>query len=107
MGLTGGTLYYYVVTATNAFGESVLSNEVAVRPVSTSSPPLNLVVNSGKIQLNWPTDHTGWRLEAQTNSLSAGLGTNWITVASSAATNSMLLPLAQTNASVFFRLVYP
>ena len=40
-GLTGGTLYYYVVTATNTFGESIMSNEAAVRPVSTNSPPLN------------------------------------------------------------------
>jgi len=106
-GLTGGTLYYYVVTATNAFGESLMSNEVAVRPVSTSSPPLNLAVNSNKIQLYWSVDHTGWRLEAQTNSLSAGLGTNWTTVANSAATNNMLLPLTETNASIFFRLAYP
>ena len=106
-GLTGGTLYYYVVTATNAFGESLLSNEVAVRPVSTSPPDLSLAVNNNSIQLNWPVDHTGWRLEAQTNSVNAGLGTNWTTLANSMVTNNVLLPLTETNASVFFRLVYP
>ena len=106
-GLTGGTLYYYVVTGTNGFGESALSNEVAVRPVATNPIALNFAISAGKIQLNWPIDHTGWRLEAQTNSSSLGLGTNWTTIASSMSTNTLQIPINATNPSVFFRLVYP
>ncbi len=106
-GLTGGTLYYYVVTATNAFGESPLSNEVAVRPVSTNPPALNYAITGGQLQLDWPTDHTGWRLEVQTNALAAGLGTNWTTVLDSTGTNLLVIPPSLTNGSVFYRLVYP
>jgi hypothetical protein len=106
-GLTGGSLYYYIVTATNAFGESPISNEVAVRPVSTAPTALSFVAGGGQIQLSWPTDHTGWRLEAQTNDLSVGLGTNWTTILNSASTNAMALPLNATNAGVFFRLRFP
>jgi fibronectin type 3 domain-containing protein len=106
-GLVAGELYYYVVTATNEFGESVPSNEVAVRPVSTNSPIMNLAMTPGQMQLAWPSDHTGWRLQAQTNSATGGLGTNWATVTGSAATNSWVLPLVPANESVFFRLVYP
>ena len=106
-GLTGGTLYYYVVAATNGFGESPLSNEVAVRPVATNSPALNFAMTGGQIQLNWPVDHTGWRLQAQTNSTNLGLGTNWATVPNSTSTNNLLIPINGTNGSVFFRLVYP
>jgi hypothetical protein len=105
--LTGGTPYYYVVAATNCFGEGPLSNEVAVRPVATNSPPLNFAASGGQIQLNWPVDHTGWRLQTQTNSLDLGLGTNWTTVANSTSTNNLLIPINGTNDSVFFRLVYP
>jgi hypothetical protein len=46
-------------------------------------------------------------LEAQTNSPSAGLSTNWSTVPGSTAVNSMSFPIVPSNGSVFFRLVYP
>lgn len=57
-----------------------------------------------QIQLSWSADHTGWRLEAQTNSLTTGLGTNWVTVTGSSATNQMFLPISPSSPSVFFRL---
>ncbi|MBW8864318.1 MAG: carbohydrate-binding protein [Verrucomicrobia bacterium] len=104
-GLTGGSLYYYVVTATNAFGESPVSNEVAVRPVSAAPTALNFVTGGGQILLSWPMDHTGWRLEAQTNGLNVGLGTNWATIPNSTGTNAMMLPIT-ANGSVLFRLRY-
>jgi len=37
----------------------------------------------------------------------AGLGTNWVTVASSNTTNQMMFPVGTGNGSAFFRLVYP
>jgi hypothetical protein len=103
--LSPGVLYYYVAAGTNLFGESPLSNEVAVRPLATNAPPLNWAVNSGRMQLDWPADHTGWQLEMQTNSLRAGLGTNWTILANSTGTNAWLL--STTNPSVFYRLAYP
>ena len=47
------------------------------------------------------------RLEAQANSLSVGVGTNWTTVSDSAATNQMSLPIDPSVGGAFFRLVYP
>jgi hypothetical protein len=44
-------------------------------------------------------------LQAQTNSLAAGLGTNWSNVAGSAQTNQMAMSLNVTDGAVFFRLV--
>ena len=57
--------------------------------------------------LSWPADHTGWRLQAQTNGLGIGLGTNWSYVPGSTATNSLSLPLDLHNGSAFYRLAYP
>jgi hypothetical protein len=48
-----------------------------------SPPPPNIVATEvvQSLQLARLADHAGWRLEAQANTLSAGLGTNWTTVA--------------------------
>ncbi|HLJ56319.1 MAG TPA: malectin domain-containing carbohydrate-binding protein [Chthonomonadaceae bacterium] len=54
--LTAGTTYYYVVTASNASGESGNSNEVAVTPQAQSLPaPTNLAAIAGNKQagLTW------------------------------------------------------
>jgi hypothetical protein len=57
--------------------------------------------------LAWPAPRIGWRLLAQTNSLTKGLGTNWVAVASATTTNTVVIPINRTNASVFYKLIYP
>jgi hypothetical protein len=77
---------------------------------SINSNPTNIVFSvtgGNQLTLAWPADHTGWRLQSQTNSLSAGLGTNWVDVTGSTATNQVLAPVNPVNGSVFYRLVYP
>ncbi len=106
-GLSSGTTYYYVVTATNAFGESGNSYEASAQTISTAPPQLNLVAGAGQIQLSWPMDHLGWELEMQTNSLAAGPGGNWVTIPGSTMTNQMTLPLSPNSGNAFFRLAYP
>jgi cellulose 1,4-beta-cellobiosidase len=106
-GLANGALYYYVVSGTNDFGESANSAAVSVRPVSSVPPQLGFGLVANQMQFNWPTSHVGWKLQVQTNSLNAGLGTNWSTLSSSASTNQFYLPVVATNGSVFFRLVSP
>jgi aryl-phospho-beta-D-glucosidase BglC (GH1 family) len=106
-GLANGTLYYFVVSATNSFGESTNSTQVSARPTSSASVAVGVTNAPGQLQFSWPADHTGWQLQAQTNILTAGLGTNWVNVASSMQTNQITVPLDSTNGSVFFRLVRP
>ena len=105
--LANGTLYYFVVTATNSAGESTVSSEVSARPVSSVSTNLALTASSDTLQISWPSDHIGWRLQVQTNTVAAGLGTNWADVANSTLTNQLNIPVAATNGSVFFRLAHP
>lgn len=85
-----------------------LDGTLAVLLVVSITPP-NLVttVVGSTLQLSWPTNHIGWRLEAQTNALSAGLGTNWTTVAGSAQTNLLMFPIDPANSAVLYRLTYP
>jgi hypothetical protein len=95
------------VSAVDAAGEGANSFEVSARPTSFASTQLGFGSAGNQLQLNWPADHTGWQLQAQTNNLSVGLGTNWINIAGSAQTNQMTLPLNGTNGAVFFRLMRP
>jgi fibronectin type 3 domain-containing protein len=106
-GLAGGATYYYVVTASNTFGESGNSVEASAQTVSITPPQLVSVAGSGQMQLSWPMDHLGWRLEMRTNSLNAGLGANWVTIVNSVMTNQVSVPINPANGSVFFRLSYP
>ena len=55
----------------------------------------------------WRGDHTGWGLQTQTNPVTVGLTTNWVTIAGSGLTNEILMPIDKTDGSVFFRMVYP
>ena len=85
-------------TLVNSGSQISLAN-VAV--VSTTSPQMGVTPSGRQLQLQWPSDHTGWRLLMNTNLA----GTNWLDVPGAGATN--LLLVSPTNGNVFYRLVYP
>lgn len=79
---------------------------LSVIPTGPTHPePITVMSTSGNLSLSWPT--IGWRLQIQTNSLSTGLNTNWVTWPNSTATNVVSFPVNGINPGVFFRLVYP
>jgi hypothetical protein len=106
--VNSGTTYYYVVSATNSTAESADSAQVSAAPLP-SNQPTNIVVQAvgGGLQISWSQDHLGWRLQAQSNALNAGLGINWVDVSDSGATNRIFLAINPANGSVFLRLIYP
>ena len=85
----------------------------SVVKVGSGSTSSQLKISRGRAQVDINnggflfTDHIGWRLQAQTNSVPAGLGTNWFDVPNSTATNQMAFTLDPGVGSVFYRLVYP
>jgi hypothetical protein len=106
--VTNAVTYFYVVTAAGAGGESTNSLPASAVPLPSNRPTnIILQVSGGQLQLSWPQDHLGWRLQIQTNTLSAGLGTNWVTVPNSTNTMAASIAISPTNSSVFLRLVYP
>ena len=87
-----------------------LNGSIAVLSTSvlpTTPTNITLTSSSGSIALAWPYSYTGWLLQVQTNSLSTGLGSGWVTVAGSSATNRVILPVNPANPCVFYRLAYP
>jgi hypothetical protein len=98
---------YYLV-ATNTYGMAISSTVlVNVFPVNLNPTNIVCVFTNNQVTVSWPADHTGWELQAQTNSLSAGLGTNWVTVPNSYLINQVTVPVNPTNGSVYLRLVLP
>ena len=96
------------VVGTDLLGgdNTVFLDNVRIAPAPALTPvqlglQLTNLPSGNQMQLSWPADHTGWRLQMQTN----GLSTNWVTVLNANYLNTMLQPM--TNSSAFFRLVYP
>ena len=106
--VTNAVNYFYIVTAVGAGGESTNSSQANAIPLPSSQPTDLVMQTSGsQLQLSWPQDHLGWRLEIQTNDLTSGLSTNWATVPNSTNVTAVSIAISPTNGSVFLRLVYP
>jgi len=89
----GSTIHTYVVNVARLASRT---------PVTVTNS-----VSGSSLTLTWPVDHTTYRLQSQTNTAAVGLTTNWVDVAGANSTNKVIMPLVQTNANVFFRLIYP
>lgn len=97
---------------------AVLTNDtsnawIALRVLSVFSPvnltPTNITatVTGSQLVLAWPADHTGWYLQAQTNSLASGLGTGWVTIPNTDLNNSYTNTIDATKPTVFYRMYHP
>jgi len=68
----------------------------------TPSPAtITFTINGNQLVLDWPAGQ-GWQLQAQTNNLNTGLGTNWITIG--AAVPPFTNIVTPANPTVFYRL---
>jgi hypothetical protein len=68
---------------------------------------ITAVVAGNTLNLSWPPDHLGWLLQVQTNALTIGLSTNWVTIPGSDALTNLAVPLDPANGTVFYRLILP
>jgi len=78
-----------------------------VQFVNTTPTNLAFSASNGLLSLTWPADHTGWRLQVQTNGLGQGLSTNWFDVSGSTTTNQITVPVTPSIPTLFYRLAYP
>jgi autotransporter-associated beta strand protein len=100
-----GTITY--VWTNNLAVDGSIAVLVGVPNVNPNPTNITASVSGGVLTLTWPPDHTGWRLQNQTNTLAKGLGTNWVDVAGATTTNQVSIPVSGTNGVVFYRMIYP
>jgi len=72
--------------------------------LNTNAPVLTNGLNGSTLALTWPTGHTGWTLQTQTNTLAVGISNNWSAIVGSALTNQVIVSVVKTNPTVFYRL---
>ena len=77
------------------------------RVVSTAPTNITTLVSGNRLTLSWPPSHIGWQLQTQTNAPGTGLGTNWVGLPPSIATNQMSFTIDPANGSVFYRMIFP
>ncbi len=84
---------------------STLLADGTLRVTSAANPqPTNIVFSAsgGQLSFSWPSDHTGWTLQVQTNKL---LGTNWVDVSGSSTTNHVFIPIDPNTKDAFYRMI--
>jgi autotransporter-associated beta strand protein len=121
--VAGNTFQLFSGAVSGTFGSTSLpvlasglgwSNSLAINGslavvVTVNPNPTNLTssVSGNTLSLTWPADHTGWKLQIQTNGIATGLNTNWVTLPGSELVNSTNLTINPANGAVFYRMVYP
>jgi hypothetical protein len=88
---------------TNLFFNLSITNTISKIPTNIVAK----VTGGNQLLLSWPSDHTGWQLQSQTNPVTIGLTANWFPVANSTITDQIAVPITLTNGCVFYRLMYP
>lgn len=73
----------------------------------TNPPPIGFSYSGGNLNLSWPPNYLGYTLQAQTNTVTIGIGTNWVTVPNSTTVTNIAIPVYSGNGCVFYRLLNP
>lgn len=104
---TGDMGQYQLLATASGTGFSLAAPVSIIQSINPNPTTLMFSMAGNQLTLSWPSDHTGWQLQMQTNSLLADISTNWVAVSGSSTTNQVITPINVTNGSVFYRLVYP
>ncbi len=99
---TGGSNYVWQTNLTLNGSITLISGGLVL---PTNPPPINFSLSAGALSLAWPPNYLGYILQVQTNKLSVGIGTNWVTVPNSPYVTNMSFNVIPTNGSVFYRLI--
>jgi sugar lactone lactonase YvrE len=90
--------------AGNLYVADFSTHRLAKGTPSMLRPTITVGFDQAQLSLSWPLEYVGWHLQAQTNTLGAGLGTNWFVVPGSATTNQWTIPFDLASPGVFFEL---
>lgn len=109
------TLGRYVrITVSSATQSGGYASFNECRVYGASAPPVALhptnitaTLSGNLLTLSWPASHLGWRLQVQTNALSAGSSANWVTLPESELLTRTNITLHPGDNAAFYRMIYP
>jgi hypothetical protein len=93
-----------------AWNTTTLATDGTLRVVNTNPTNITAVVSGNQLTLSWPSDHIGWRLPRQINTIDVGFIDDpfqWVNVSGSTTTSSITVTIDPTVGAAFYRLVYP
>jgi autotransporter-associated beta strand protein len=103
--LTNGSALTVTGGGVNWTNKLAVDGTIAVLSViPTTATNITFAYSGTNLTLSWPATYTGWALQSQTNPVTKGLSTNWVTIPGSTATNRLVMPIGITNGSVFYRM---
>jgi hypothetical protein len=107
-GLTGheDEVIHFNAVSQRELGRRYAQQFLAISASHQFPPRLNHLHNGSLLNLSWPANYRGWRLEALTNSTLSAPG-NWFTIAASASTNTVDISLNPGLQIACFRLRAP
>ncbi|HEU5071416.1 MAG TPA: autotransporter-associated beta strand repeat-containing protein [Verrucomicrobiae bacterium] len=76
---------------------------IRIAPLTTPTT-MTVALNGTELTLAWPADHTGWKLQSQTNDLATGLTGAWYDVPDSDLNHSFTTTVDPASPTVFYRL---
>jgi fibronectin-binding autotransporter adhesin len=115
----GDKFYIFSAPVNNGAGMTIVSpgftvtnnlaDDGSVTVIGVQPPPtITATVSGNQLNLSWPSAWTGGvHLQSQTNSLSVGLSSNWVTIPGTDASNTYSATINKANGSVFYRLITP
>ena len=96
-----------VDSAGNLYVADTSNNRIAKGTFPNPRPSIAWVLDGARLRLAWPERFLGWELQAQTNTLSVGLGTNWFPVPDSKLATQLTIPIDPAAPAVAYRLRSP
>jgi fibronectin-binding autotransporter adhesin len=94
------------LTGSGATWANNLAVDGSISVTSVTRPALNFTQVGNNLQFSWNTNFGTFKLQAQTNGLDVGLGSNWADYPGG-GTSPVTVPIDAMNEVVFFRLVSP
>ena len=103
--VTGGAGVVIVPPAGVTFANNLAADgSITVSTIPAVSPVITVTHPAGQVVLSWPIGSLGMHVQVQTNTLAAGLKTNWVTIPGTDLANGYTNTINPTNGAVFYRL---
>ncbi|MBC8095992.1 MAG: hypothetical protein H7Y43_09285, partial [Akkermansiaceae bacterium] len=92
---------------TGTLVNNVGNNSVDLLVNTVTYPSITPSMSGSTLNLAWPAEFLGYRLQSQTNDLTVGITGTWFDEPNTGGATSINITVDPASPTVFYRLVYP